>query len=355
MVTLSDLKFFRYKIPFKKELILKKGSHDHRQGVVIVAESHEGRTGLGEIAPLPGFHRETLDQAINNCLQIAPTLIGKTVPRSILDYNNSLQHFFRPDTLFPSVQTGMEMALIDLFTIKPSKPIAVNGLVTRSTSEQELEALIRAKFTTLKIKVGVRPIIEEADHLLRLYHDTDGKIQFRLDANRAWELAEALHFARMVKGLPIEYIEEPVKRVQDQTLFFNKTEMPVALDETLLENPPDSMLIRKGVKALILKPSLLRGFDHTARLIRFARERNLIWVLTSAFESSLALGAFCRFAQQFEPGDTAMGLNTHTWFEKEFITPVTVIDGQMHCLPKENRVLDHSMLQEIDLEGGNKP
>ena len=96
-------------------------------------------------------------------------------------------------------------------------------------------------------------------------------------------------------------------------------------------------------------------FDHTARLIRFARERNLIWVLTSAFESSLALGAFCRFAQQFDPGDTAMGLNTHTVFEKEFITPVTVMDGKMHYPSRENRVLDHSMLQEIDLEGGNKP
>ena len=67
----------------------------------------------------------------------------------------------------------------------------------------------------------------------------DHHISLRLDANRAWTLDEALEFASGIKGIKIEYCEESLKNPEQLDSFLEKSDLPIALDETLFntENP----------------------------------------------------------------------------------------------------------------------
>src|SRR6185437_7857893 len=49
------LRWWRYRIPFRSPFATAHGRMEERQGVIVALEMIDGRTGWGEIAPLPGF------------------------------------------------------------------------------------------------------------------------------------------------------------------------------------------------------------------------------------------------------------------------------------------------------------
>lgn len=92
-------KLYRYALPMDSGVILRDNRLKEREGFVVEL-SDGGRIGRGEIAPLPGFSTETMDEAYT---QIVEQLI-------------SWQQGNQPDyeLLAPSVAFGLSMALLEL-------------------------------------------------------------------------------------------------------------------------------------------------------------------------------------------------------------------------------------------------
>ncbi|NGX50272.1 MAG: o-succinylbenzoate synthase [Chlamydiae bacterium] len=173
---------YRYSRPFK-EII--------REGFLLRLRDGE-REGWGEIAPLPGFSRESLDEAFED--------------------------FQKESYLLPSVQFGYQSALLDLRNPidLPSIPIKIKCKVGHLSVEEALKEVARSP-------------------------------QMRIDFNRRWTLEDALSFARHFPD--VEYFEEPLlpgERAEDFPY-------PVALDESLREGelPP-----YPNVVAHIIKPTM---------------------------------------------------------------------------------------------------
>ena len=95
-------KLYRYELPMDSGVILREQRLTEREGFVVVLES-DGKVGRGEIAPLPGFSIESMDDVYSQLIeQLALWQNGQ-----VLDYTD----------LYPSVAFGLSMAQLELSLI----------------------------------------------------------------------------------------------------------------------------------------------------------------------------------------------------------------------------------------------
>ena len=118
----------------------------------------------------------------------------------------------------------------------------------------------------------------------------------------------------------IGYIEEPCASPGDLRQFINSAGLPVALDESLLELSPNALNDFADIAAVVLKPTLLGGFERAAGLARWAQECDIKVVVSSSFESSVGLGALAQFAAAFGTPGVAMGLDTARYLADDLLT-----------------------------------
>ena len=73
---LKSTRIYKYSLPFKYPLVLKHTTLHEREGLIIILTDLNGHTGMGEISPLPGFSRETLETALLNTTMLLDKMIG---------------------------------------------------------------------------------------------------------------------------------------------------------------------------------------------------------------------------------------------------------------------------------------
>jgi O-succinylbenzoate synthase len=190
--------------------------------------------------------------------------------------------------------------------------------------------MLELGYSAVKIKVGSNSIAEEAERIKVSKENIQNKMKLRLDANRSWTLEEATAFCGQIGSEGIDYIEEPVKDICDQKAFVKTNRIPLALDETLLDNSFNSTTDLKHVAAFVIKPGLVGGLRHTAELIGSARRNKIIPVLSSSFQSGLAIRSLFLFAGEMGLSDIPVGLDTLKWFAEDcLVQKFPVVDGSV--------------------------
>ena len=313
-----------FNLALAKPLQIGAASVRARRGCTLHIEDEQGRRGSGECAPLPGLHGETLDAAAAQLEEVA-----LTCRRMNLDQGASPQE--RGD-LLPSVHFALDMACQSWRWRTEAKPqtapprVTLNGLVWAQESDllDEAERLIGCGYRSIKIKVGRQSLDQDISRVGKLKQHVAGRALLRLDGNRAWSTPEACRFGATVGSEGIDYIEEPLRDPGDHTRFWKQTGIRVGLDETLAESPSGEVSVGDAIAALIIKPALLGPLQRTVQLIRLAKSRGIDAVLSSVFESPLALRFYARLAQSEGIGATPQGLDTWRCFaeEKNLKTPI---------------------------------
>jgi len=347
-------------LPLTAPLLLSRGSPTQRRSGRLVllraeVETATGRTGfhgLGEVSPLPMFHKESLadaEQQLSSVLE-AWNQRPPTVPLNVRCLDGKMTEFLesacpRGVTLLPSVRSGLESALLHLLSrvvgdrhlglaIAASHQqggesgIGVNALIAR---EEDLRGAL-AGATVVKVKVGRNPQ-EDAAKVESLASQGRGKLRLRLDANQGWTVEQAAEF---ISGLSdettkmIEYLEEPVEWPTNLTgaaaseAFLADWErlselsgrrIAFAADESLTEGQLKVEQLagcRAPIAALVLKPAL-QGLEETATLAAKGLKQGRRPILTSAFESGVALSHFSLLAAALAPGSGDAGLGCGDW------------------------------------------
>ena len=285
----------------------------------------------GEVSPLAGLHSESVEEAQNQLICLSDILVGKSMPLSAAFLNGSLEEWFKnigvnPLTLFPSVRFGLEAALVESVSSlldhsiwkDSGSPIKSNtlhicGLLSSpddvSSALEEAERLLQRGYGGMKIKVG-RSEVEKDIQVVRAIRERFGpNLVVRCDANRAWTLGEALKFANGVKDCNIEFIEEPVKTLEDLKSFCESSHIPVALDEHLCDALTDAALedvyvraseimnkLSGSLGALVLKPSVLGSVEKFKAVVDISVEVGVKPVVSSTFESSVGLSSLSQLA-----------------------------------------------------------
>jgi O-succinylbenzoate synthase len=129
---------------------------------------------------------------------------------------------------------------------------------------------------------------------------------------------EALRLADGLKGFPIEYFEEPIADPLGLPDLIERSAVPIALDETLREIRPADLANYEGAAALVLKPTLLGGFQICREFAEAGAALGMRSVVSAAFESGVGIHALGRFAASLE-NISAAGLDTYSRLQGDIL------------------------------------
>jgi O-succinylbenzoate synthase len=258
----QNLKVYRYSLP------LQTRNWQVREGLIVQSD-----IGFGEIAPLPGFSRETLADAHAELLAILRTSAPPTLP---------------------SVRFGLASA---------KKPLRSVRLPLCSLGPQ-------SGFPAIKLKLGYLSL-PDAIALVKQHLGTP----LRLDCNRSWTLDQALDFASHFEPTDFAYLEEPVRHFSDLIRFSQLTHFPLALDESIHSDWTQLPSLR----AIVVKPTVVGAIPPIPP--------HLDLILSSSYESGLGLLHIAQLAQEHRLSQP-IGLDTYRTLQDDILTvPIDCSSG----------------------------
>ena len=310
---------YRYVLPFVRPVAIRGGTLATRTGLLVRVSDAQGRSVWGEAAPWPGLSRESLDAAS----------VELNLWRAHQEGGRGFA--LRCAAAAFAVESAAEMSAAGRVAAPAlATKVPINALLSDEPLEAALQAVHAAGFRTLKLKVGRQSIQADAERVLEVRRQVGPDMKVRLDANRAWTLAGALDFARRITSVQIEYIEEPLQNPVELPLFHDHTGLPVALDEALLEQPLDAYRSWRGVRAAILKPTILGGLRAAARLAAQATELGWLPVFSAVYESGVGIRALARLAARCGAPGVAMGFDTYRCLADDVLEPRLILrDGAL--------------------------
>ena len=338
------MNIYEFSLPLLKPLELKGVIHDSRKGLLIKLTDDTGAEGWGECCPLSEFSSESVTDITAELKRLRFSLQGYDLPDNLEELSGGFDRWLSQYSLSPSARFGFESAVLNLLASdravpmrrllsdEPCDDIRINGLVTASTPDirSEILRLVELGYRTIKLKVGRATLAEDIRKVATVIEALPDAVGLRLDANRAWSYEDAFMFARTIDSDRIEYIEEPLADPSALSRLVKETGIAVALDESLLDTTPESLQLSNGIAALVLKPTLLGGFEMAMKFAQKAIRSGVKAVISSSFESSLGLRMLAEFAASLGDSDTAHGLDTAAWLAVDTVADTFVItDGKV--------------------------
>lgn len=320
---LRSLSVYNYEISMK--------SGQMRSGIFIHLTDDNGKEALGEIAPLPKWSQETLDQSIAQLKHFRDIILNQEWLLETIWDNMARLH------LLPSVAFGLESALLTMLDPQHEFQVSASALLMGSPKEILSQATVRINegFKSAKLKVS-HLTFSEASHII---HELKDRISLRIDVNRAWETKDSLHFFSQFSIDTFDYVEEPFKNPLDLEYFSH----PLAVDESYRLDLSLSDLEKvPALKALIYKPTIQGGYLCLKPLKKWAKSRDVEVVLSSSFESDIGLAHLASVANRFSL-DAPIGVGTFHHMDRLLCPcPLVFFQGKL-------QVKSHSSIPSFDM------
>ncbi len=289
------------------------GSITDRPLVLIRLEDDDGHVGLGEAAPLAGYHGVNVDdvvEALEACRDILAARV-KGTPNEVLTE-------WRRMAATPAV-AAVDMALWDLegrragqpvwrlLGASRAEPVEVNATIAAEdragAAAQAGEARV-AGFRCVKCKVAIG---DDAGRLAAVRAVLGRDVAIRLDANGGWSVDEAVASLRALAPLRIELCEEPVAGLEQTRAVAEAVPgVPIALDETAFAA---GALENRVCQAVALKIAGCGGITGLRDAASTARASGYEVYLASTLDGPLGIAAALHVAAALRP-DRPSGLAT---------------------------------------------
>lgn len=239
---------------------------------LVIAEASDGTPGYGECFGLPSPHATA--ELVNRV--IAPALVGRTVenPQAMLEtvgrYFLALGH---TKGSAREAISGVDIALWDLIARRDDKPLhallggelkAVPTYVSPIPFLPHPDATAAAArrvaqgFDAVKLKIGRQPA-EDLAHIAAVRQALGPDVGLMLDANCAYNYADALWLARELETYHITWLEEPLRpddRIGLRKLI-SQSHVPIAGGENEF-TPTDIAALAQECGLSIVQPNISR-------------------------------------------------------------------------------------------------
>lgn len=335
--------FIPYSLQFKQASGTSRGILHTKDTWFIVIREHD-KFGIGECGMFRGLSCDDVPD-YETKLQWVCDHIDQGLESLLLTLNN-----------YPSIQFGLEMAFkslesSDTFELYPSnftrkeEAISINGLIWMG-SEQFMKDQIKSKlsegFNCIKLKIGAIDFETELELLKSIRSEfSSDVIELRVDANGAFTPSNALEKLKRLSDYELHSIEQPIKQGQweEMARLCEQTPLPIALDEELIgvvDHDRKSKLLKSiQPQYIILKPTLVGGFQGSYSWIDLAEEFHIGWWITSALESNIGLNAIAQWTYTLN-NKLPQGLGTGGLFTNNFDSPLVVKNGTLRYNNKLN-------------------
>jgi O-succinylbenzoate synthase len=292
-----------------------------REGIILCLTQETQQIGWGEIAPLPWFGSETLEEAEEFCQKLGNTVTEETI--------------FSIPTVLPACQFGFESAW-EALTAKiqepPKKSLSQGGNLELSsftplkysgllpTGEPALKAwqdLWNQGYNTFKWKIGVTQIEEEFKLFHQLIAALPAEARLRLDANGGLDFSQATAWLQVCDQAGVEFLEQPLAVDQFDAMLqlSHRYVTPIALDESVATLQQLESCYQRGWQGIFVIKAAIAGSPK--RLRQLCQTCKIDAVFSSVFESAIGRQAALKLAVELSQNQRAVGFGINHWFSKE--------------------------------------
>ncbi|MBO0776999.1 MAG: o-succinylbenzoate synthase, partial [Actinobacteria bacterium] len=231
--------------------------------------------------------------------------------------------------------------------------VPVNVTVPAVGPEQAHAIVAGSGCVTAKVKVAERPAPGRPDDRLgediargEAVRDALGPAgKIRVDANGAWDVAQAERALRVLAGFGLEYAEQPCATLTELAELRRRVDVPLAADESI-RRATDPLAVRAAGAAdiVVLKAQPLGGVRSA---LRVAEACGLPVVVSSAVETSVGLAAGVALAAALPELPYACGLATLSLLTGDVTdAPLAARAG---VLPVRRPMADPARLAEFEI------
>ena len=327
-----------YDLIFKKPAGTSRGVLTKKTSwFLFIKDKKTDVVGIGECGPLPGLSSE-LNYGLEEKL------------KEVVEESSLCLHYLKYGLEeYPSVRFALETALLDLqgggkrllfendFT-STVKGIPINGLIWMGSAENmhnQMEQKLADAYSCIKMKIGAIDFQKEIELLRKIRSSFDkSKIILRVDANGAFSSDCDKKLYELSK-LDIHSIEQPIKQgqISKMSALCRSAPLDIALDEELIgihgKEAKKELLEKINPQFIIIKPSLLGGFEASMEWINIAESKQIGWWVTSALESNIGLNAIAQWT--YELGvKMHQGLGTGQLYTNNIDSPLYIDKGHLY-------------------------
>lgn len=316
LLTAKQARLFYYQLPFLRPICFNGQILDSREGLILQLRDKYGYAHLAEIAPLPGFSNETLQQAKKQIISLL---------------NDNLYYYKQKKQLYPSVQFAIECALQNIPLTEKANKLDTIPLLQGDNDSVLKQYLALNSPSLIKLKVA-RQSVENDVLLFKQLSKLNASLTIRCDANQAWSTSQANDFFSHIDSRKLAYIEEPTSSYRDNLQLAEKYQIGLALDETL-QDVNFNYQHSNFVKAFILKPTLIGSLPRLQSFIDIARQQQMQVHISSSFESVIGLQQLTYLANIYQDNcRISLGTDTLKYFQPGLLTDLRQIKQDLQKL-----------------------
>ncbi len=333
---MARIRFIPYQCPLSTPLYAGGNVIAQRSGFLVALHATDNAVGLGEVAPLPKFGTETLEEAHSALIGLSTANTLPEPPHDVSAISNWLASAGVDAHFTPAVSFALECATASIISrrasiefpdlLKSGSPRSVecNALISGATDEaiaEQAESAVNQGTRALKVKVGGRAPHLDAAVIRKLRRRYPGVV-LRADANGSWDATQAEEFCKEVADIGLDYLEDPVSHVNPYTLKHIRARYGVrfAIDDSVRDDVwRETRMKNRAFQVLIVKPSIMGLWTRSTRLITLARELDMQVVVTSLLETSVGLAYISAFAAASGTQGIAHGVDTAAMLEKDVV------------------------------------
>jgi O-succinylbenzoate synthase len=327
-----NISFHSYSLHLKRPLVTGSETFETRNGWILKSYIRE-KQFFSEIAPLPGFSTETTQEVLEWLIK---------------NQSEMKNHFLEADWIleipYASVRFGLDMQRLQILADADGKPlhrflnpnandfIPINGMISLMDPIQagnQIQTFLNQGINTIKVKVGIKP--SQEINLIRIFSEKFKSVTWRLDANQAFQVDEAIHFLHDLKDYPIQYCEQPSPEIHQLKAIKESSSIPIAADESA--RSMDSILEiiqQKAADFIVLKPMLLGTLSELQSICEMIQQAGLGITCTNALESVVGRRNVASVVAALSPdANQCHGLATAYLFEQDLdLITETIVDGR---------------------------
>ena len=285
-------------LPLKHRFTIAHQSREVQETLIVRLED-DGYYGLGESTTNP-FYGITLDNMRGTLEKFKPILLGGgwTTPAELWELGKDVFQFN------PFAQCALDQAAWDLYTKKQGKKLyeylrlnptqlpTTNFTIGIDTVEIMCAKLKEVDWPIYKIKLGTTQDLEIVRELRKHTQSV-----FRVDANCAWTVDQAISYSEELAQLGVEFIEQPLEKdnLDGMREVFAHSKLPLIADESCIhESDVEKCLGRfHGINIKLVKAG---GITPALRMIGQAKSLGLKTMVGCMTESSVGITAIAHLA-----------------------------------------------------------
>jgi len=335
-------RYKKYVLNFKRPAGTSRGVLTQRDTYFIILEK-DSTVGIGECSTLEGLSIDHVPGYEKKLREIC-----NHINEYISNPHQKLMEWpsicFGIETALKDIENGGKRELFPSEFTEGKEGIYINGLIWMGSFDfmkEQLDAKLREGYKCIKVKIGGIDFEEEMSLLsqLRKRYSPDD-IELRLDANGAFKNEEAMNKLQRLSEFHIHSIEQPIKQGNWEKMaeLCKTSPIPIALDEDLVVThvltEKEKLVAEVKPHYLILKPSLLGGFESCREWITLAEKYDAKWWVTSALESNIGLNAIAQWAYKasLNPSEGAVlpqGLGTGQLYTHNIASPLVIENSRL--------------------------